>query len=487
MKTSADAVDGESPTCFHAARTPCSEYWADYLRDCQVSTDRYLAAQLHLTERLLHRFGVGQADGAAAACHAVLPRIMENQRAAEVSGDRLHKRGWPRVREVLRGAVPRSRPRFHQSQSQATQLSNATQVSSVSGPWALNFCANIDEERDQGISDKVYASLEGMLGSNSQVLRHVATVLQSEDEPERKGMIYNLVTSRAFEVICGAVIALNTIFIIAGANASMKEASSLATGGSGGDESSLKLFSNWTDSVEFIFLGFYTVELLLRLHAHRLLFFCCEGAGWNILDFVLVVASLGGLIIRASQAGGRKSSSRVIALRATRLIKIAKLLRVVRALRFFKQLHLFVDCVLGCLENLFWALIMILLVLLLFSIYFVQTFEGWISANVDAPDASEEVRSTVVGIKEQFGSVQMGMLTLSKAISGGADWADIFDVVMKTGYLNAFVFLSMIIFFVVAVWNIITSIFFENTIKAAAVDRDEEVLARRRCDIYRRC
>eukprot|EP00929_Paragymnodinium_shiwhaense_P011881 TRINITY_DN11824_c0_g4_i5.p1 TRINITY_DN11824_c0_g4~~TRINITY_DN11824_c0_g4_i5.p1 ORF type:complete len:113 (-),score=17.93 TRINITY_DN11824_c0_g4_i5:40-378(-) len=38
----------------------------------------------------------------------------------------------------------------------------------------------------------------------------------------------------------------------------------------------------------------------------------------------------------------------------------------------------------------------------------------------------------------------------------------------------------MIIFFAVAVWNIIASIFYENIIKSAAVDQEEEMLMQRR-------
>eukprot|EP00929_Paragymnodinium_shiwhaense_P011872 TRINITY_DN11824_c0_g1_i2.p1 TRINITY_DN11824_c0_g1~~TRINITY_DN11824_c0_g1_i2.p1 ORF type:complete len:443 (-),score=70.48 TRINITY_DN11824_c0_g1_i2:155-1483(-) len=271
---------------------------------------------------------------------------------------------------------------------------------------------------------------------------------------------------------------MNTIFIVLGANAAIE----LATVAGPVDRADLLFYLKWADFIESTFLAFYTFELLLRLYAHRCSFFCCEEAGWNILDFVLVVTSIGALVIALVVGSGKESTSGMMAMRATRLIKLAKLLRVVRAFRFFKQLHLFIACVLGCVENLFWAVVMVLLVLLLFAIHFVQAFESWISVNSGA-DASEEVQSAIAMILEQFGSVQMGILTLSKAVSGGDDWTNVYDTVSKTGYTNSAVFLIMIIFFAVAVWNIIASIFLENTIKSATVDREEEVLTRRRADM----
>eukprot|EP00929_Paragymnodinium_shiwhaense_P105257 TRINITY_DN70192_c2_g1_i1.p1 TRINITY_DN70192_c2_g1~~TRINITY_DN70192_c2_g1_i1.p1 ORF type:complete len:225 (-),score=53.17 TRINITY_DN70192_c2_g1_i1:449-1123(-) len=161
-------------------------------------------------------------------------------------------------------------------------------------------------------------------------------------------------------------------------------------------------------------------------------------------------------------------------MRSARMLKIARMLRVVRAMRFFRQLQLFVDIILGCCESLFWAVLMVFLGLLLFSIFFVQMMDNWMRAHW-SPDATEEVMQTSAGVAEMFGSLQTAMLTLSKAVSGGMDWEVAYAVAEKTGYGNGIVFLCMVAFFLVAVWNIVASVFIENTIHVATVDHEQQV------------
>eukprot|EP00929_Paragymnodinium_shiwhaense_P011877 TRINITY_DN11824_c0_g3_i1.p1 TRINITY_DN11824_c0_g3~~TRINITY_DN11824_c0_g3_i1.p1 ORF type:complete len:650 (-),score=113.55 TRINITY_DN11824_c0_g3_i1:279-2228(-) len=467
MKASDQVIDPPSG-CSEATTAPLAtcDVWADYVRDCRLSMEFFLEAHMQRTEWLLRRLGADQSSTSAGACYnnGALPCISEEQVRVGTGGNHFHTQS--------------------SAELEAADLAAASRLtkSTTSECWATDFVtkSTTEPEKDQSMSEKVYGSLEGILGSSSSAMKHLQHAIEDEEpKPENPSRMHALVRSQAFEFICGGVIALNTVFIVLGTNASIE----LASVANAAEKSHLKVYLEWAENIEYTFLGFYTIELILRLYVHRLFFFFHDDAGWNILDFVLVLASVGGFVISAFQSGGGKSSAGVMAMRATRLIKLAKLLRVVRAVRFFKQLHLFVDCVLGCLENLFWALIMIILVLLLFAIYFVQAFESWISDNLDTDSPSEDVQEAVAGIKQQFGSVQLGMLTLSKAISGGADWAETFEIVSQTGLLNSFVFLIMIIFFAVAVWNIIASIFFENTIKSATVDRDEEVLNRRRGDL----
>eukprot|EP00929_Paragymnodinium_shiwhaense_P116549 TRINITY_DN8618_c0_g1_i3.p1 TRINITY_DN8618_c0_g1~~TRINITY_DN8618_c0_g1_i3.p1 ORF type:complete len:549 (-),score=88.75 TRINITY_DN8618_c0_g1_i3:160-1728(-) len=309
-------------------------------------------------------------------------------------------------------------------------------------------------------------------------MKQVSKVLNHEETTDRRGCLHAMVTSKRFDLVSGFVILVNTVFIIMGTNAMIEEASSV----SGKSVGFIDFHSEVAHLIDAAFLLFYFCELCLRLYVHRILFFFNQDACWNMLDFVLVFASIAGVVVGSYQGHGYKSNSGVLAMRTTRLAKLAKLLRVVRAVRFFKQLQVFVDVVLACYEPLFWAVLMVLLVLLLFAIFFVQSFEGWISDNWN-PEAPEEVQTTVAGIQQNFGSVQIAMLTMFKTVSGGADWEVFYDLVETTGAMNCTLFLSMLIFFAVAVWNIVASVFVENTIKAATIDREEQVLAQHRADI----
>eukprot|EP00929_Paragymnodinium_shiwhaense_P059795 TRINITY_DN29920_c0_g1_i5.p1 TRINITY_DN29920_c0_g1~~TRINITY_DN29920_c0_g1_i5.p1 ORF type:complete len:262 (-),score=57.57 TRINITY_DN29920_c0_g1_i5:94-879(-) len=74
------------------------------------------------------------------------------------------------------------------------------------------------------------------------------------------------------------------------------------------------------------------------------------------------------------------------------------------------------------------------------------------------------------------------MLTLGESISGGRDWHEFYTIFEATGPMDCFVFLCMLAFFHVAVWNIIASVFVESTLMSATIDREQQVLAQRRQD-----
>eukprot|EP00929_Paragymnodinium_shiwhaense_P063663 TRINITY_DN31819_c1_g1_i1.p1 TRINITY_DN31819_c1_g1~~TRINITY_DN31819_c1_g1_i1.p1 ORF type:complete len:688 (-),score=124.38 TRINITY_DN31819_c1_g1_i1:157-2220(-) len=327
------------------------------------------------------------------------------------------------------------------------------------------------EEKD-GVLVK---TLKHALGEESLMTKHCSVMSGIEHEVERSGVIADVVRSKFFHCLSAVIILSHTFLMVAETNASMSHAynDSLT------EEFSRLLY--WIEIIDLAFLVFYILELVMRLYVYRCTFFCNTEAIWNWLDILLVASSLMGILL-ATQESGFGDTTRLLAMRNTRIFKLAKLLRLVRAVRFVKQLQLFVDIVLGCCESLFWAIMMILLVLLLFAIYFVQVMERWIRANV-TPDASDEIQLTGAAVKEMFGSVEVAMLTLSKAISGGMDWETSYAVAEKTGPWNAAAFLTVIAFFSVAIWNIVASVFIENTISSASLSRDEQAMAQHRSDV----
>eukprot|EP00929_Paragymnodinium_shiwhaense_P101600 TRINITY_DN6474_c0_g2_i2.p1 TRINITY_DN6474_c0_g2~~TRINITY_DN6474_c0_g2_i2.p1 ORF type:complete len:1046 (-),score=215.85 TRINITY_DN6474_c0_g2_i2:77-3214(-) len=298
-------------------------------------------------------------------------------------------------------------------------------------------------------------------------------------EPARPGVVPKFVRSRYFEVMSAAVVALNTFFIWVTTNAAIKIAYSA------GNQKLAMLDvdprSEFSHIVDGCFLAFYTIEIFLRIYAHRIYFLIGSDARWNIVDSVLVIASIVGGVSAYKESGYERHSG-IVTVRITRLFKLAKLLRLVRAMRYFKQLQLFVDACLGCVESLFWAVAMIFMVLLLFAIYFVEAFAQWLSTHL-MDDPNEDMQVQMTEIVEMYGSVEMAMLTLAKAVSGGTDWNDSFVIVAKTGFFNGAVFVVMVVFFVVAVWNIIASMFIENTIQSASYNRDDAVLAQRKAEV----
>eukprot|EP00929_Paragymnodinium_shiwhaense_P099397 TRINITY_DN6101_c0_g2_i2.p1 TRINITY_DN6101_c0_g2~~TRINITY_DN6101_c0_g2_i2.p1 ORF type:complete len:735 (+),score=112.93 TRINITY_DN6101_c0_g2_i2:77-2281(+) len=319
-------------------------------------------------------------------------------------------------------------------------------------------------------------SLVQTLGKDNTIIKNVALELQATHEANRTGTVYRIVESPVFQMMSLFVILLNTVFIVDGINSSIDAAWGKQQSGL------IELDSDLAMIVDTLFLLFYLIEVVLRLYAYRLWFFFTEEALWNILDLALVLTSLISMVISLSAASQEDGGvQNAYAVRSARVFKIAKLVRVVRAVRFFKQLHLFVTIILDCFQNLFWAVMTIVILLLLFSIYFVHSMEVWISKNW-SPDATEEIQEISALIAEAFGSIRLSMLTLSATLSGGRDWYDVYSILRSTGMLDCIVFLTMQAFFQVAVWNIVASVFIENTFKNTTVDREEQAFQQRQRD-----
>eukprot|EP00959_Pyramimonas_sp_CCMP1952_P199965 4182610-Pyramimonas_sp.AAC.1 len=73
--------------------------------------------------------------------------------------------------------------------------------------------------------------------------------------------------------------------------------------------------------------------------------------------------------------------------RALRLLKVAKSFRAIRVMRRLRHLRALMICLYGSLLNLFWSLIMLAIVYLFFSLFFIQLISHHLE---DTGEALEE-------------------------------------------------------------------------------------------------
>jgi hypothetical protein len=191
-----------------------------------------------------------------------------------------------------------------------------------------------------------------------------------------------------------------------------------------------------------------------------LYFFINDQARWNNFEFALVVLSVGDLFMGVN--GDAERSSNFTFLRSFRLLKV---LRLVRALRFLKELRLMLTSMVGCVSPLLWSTVMLAFLLCMFSIIFVNNVTDFLSSDRD--DLDPESREA---IQELFPSVQGGIITLLESVSGGADWADGYALLAEVGLLTGLLYVFFILFFMISVWNVVTSLFIEKAMSAAQPD-----------------
>jgi len=298
--------------------------------------------------------------------------------------------------------------------------------------------------------------LRGILTTVGDVLFKFETL----KEPPREGCLAGLVFSRWFQMLSVTVILVNSVSIALSADYEIQNL---------GQEATLV-----QQNVELALTLFYVVELFLKLMVNRLYFFVNEDSLWNCFDFVLVMFSIVEYAVKihlevtGTDAGGGGGMN-VGFLRMFRLCKIAKVLRVFRTLRFFTELRLMMDCVLGSF-NVFWCLAMIVFVLYVFSLLIVQGLTEYLLTEVD--NLTEAYKDQYVRF---FGSVSNAVITLFQATTAGIDWSEAFVVLRVAGVFPSICFLTYVIIFTISVWNIVTSTFVEKAMKLAQPDLESMI------------
>lgn len=283
-------------------------------------------------------------------------------------------------------------------------------------------------------------------------------------EPERTSCFARVVDGSKFSTLCLLVILANAILIIIVSDYEIQHLGEAIP-------------EDW-EILELSLTIFYGCELLLKISVHRLYFFVNEEFRWNIFDFFLVVFSFSEvaisrlLVLNQPNDNENSASLNVGFLRLLRLTKLAKVLRVFRTLKFFTELRLMIDCVLGSFMQIFWCLVMIVFVLYVFSLLIVQGIADFL-LTAGEENVSVKLQTELM---DYFGSVGETIMTLFQSTTAGLDWREAFKVLREGGWFLAVVFLVYISIFTISVWNIVTSTFVEKAMKLAKPDLDSMLL-----------
>lgn len=266
------------------------------------------------------------------------------------------------------------------------------------------------------------------------------------------------VTSSAFNSFCTLVIVLNAVYM--GVVSDLLVKSAFHNFGSDGSDIQLSMT---TMIFETGFLGWYVVELLLKLVAFGWAFFNGEDRKWNAFDTILVVVGIIGLL----EIGYDIAWLRI----ARALVKLVKALRVFRLVRFFEELRVIMLSIAHSLHTFFWAMVMLWLILYMCAIVFVQGVADYIrnSSEYTVPDEIQQ------DCFEDWGSMHKAMITEYKAIAGGGPWGHVTDGLWHTGPFYYYFFLFYIAVVVLAVFKLLTGIFVQKARAAAEQDRDQTI------------
>ncbi|CAJ1389062.1 unnamed protein product [Effrenium voratum] len=224
--------------------------------------------------------------------------------------------------------------------------------------------------------------------------------------------------------------------------------------------------------LNIIYAALFTVEAVLRFAAQGFWGYVWTGDdwSWNWLDIFVVVSSwvelASGLI---TQEGDNTLGAANTNLRVFRLLRVGRMVRVIRIVRvvkFFRSLRTFVQSLVGTLKALFWALVLLLLIIYIFAIIFTDTV--W----------SQSVGQRDERLDRYFGTLYVSMVTLFRSISNGIQWDEPADALgsVEGGFFWVQAFHFYIAFCSFAVLNVLTGVFCNSAIRAAEQDHEMRIM-----------
>ncbi len=215
-----------------------------------------------------------------------------------------------------------------------------------------------------------------------------------------------------------------------------------------GEQPCLHIGKNSGNSMEE--LCYFSCVSCVTLDYCSILHVFCKGQSgvmrWKVrFDFILVLFSIIENILvfdlfgTSVESGG--SGVNLGFLRLLRLCKIVKILRVFRTLRFFSELRLMLDCVVGSLMNVFWCLIMLIFVMYVFALLLQQGVVQYLQERT-----SDWNESSQIGLQTYFSSVGVTVVTLFQSCTSGVDWSEPYKALQPTGWVLPIAFLLYIAF-----------------------------------------
>ncbi|CAK0799601.1 unnamed protein product, partial [Prorocentrum cordatum] len=262
------------------------------------------------------------------------------------------------------------------------------------------------------------------------------------DEGRRSRLAHKIVKTIYFDTLSYALIIANSIFI----GASMQNQLTRAIDGREGDKAFV--------AVETAFVVWFAVELLLKLLAEDVQVFLGPDRLWNLLDLVLVVSAIGQL---AAESGAPNIS----VTRNVRLFRVVRILRVVRVVRVCQSLRVMRGggfSILRSLDALFWVLVVLAFFMYIFAMAFmhaaIEHFRDnkstWISTCLGNQGAcSDDAECAgkcehLTWLSENLGSLYKTMLVLFQSITGGCDWAEVYDELHLIDSVHGYIFVVFI-------------------------------------------
>jgi len=200
---------------------------------------------------------------------------------------------------------------------------------------------------------------------------------------------------------------------------------------------------------------------------------------WNWFDFSVVLMAVVDLAFTLAAViadlGDDVHLSRFTIVRLARLARITRIVRLLR-MKMFKELTLMINGVIGGLRTLFWAFVLLLVLVYVLAVLLRQTTREHTNCNVEGPECTK-FESHIAKYHEQlFGGVLRCMFTVFRCFTDGCSSPDGTPLTLHLmgthGWIFVLTYTLFVLFIIFGIFNLIAAVFVENTLEYARFDAE---------------
>jgi len=263
---------------------------------------------------------------------------------------------------------------------------------------------------------------------------------------------FKIVSNKRFEFVCAFMIVLCAGVIGGEADWSMHNASAEQAPG--------------YRALDISFNVVFTTELILRVlkdasfyvHPNHETFY------WNLMDIFLVASTyIEWILVGIFSSSGEGDTVDLSFLKVVRLLRLLRILRILRLVRFFSELRVMANGIVGSAKSLLWACVLLFVVMFMFGLIIMQFAATFL------PYATKDESDHIL---KYFGSMPQTLHTMLSAVLGGMDWNDATEPLEPISPLMKWFFSAYVFFTVLCCLNIVTGIFVDNAKALKVADED---------------
>jgi hypothetical protein len=225
-----------------------------------------------------------------------------------------------------------------------------------------------------------------------------------------------------------------------------------------------------------IFAFTYLSTVLLRLYTERCSF-CKNFFEWRVFNLPMAIAFTCQAFAQHAnidERGSSRSRNFFTVLATFRILRVFQVLHKMTAelasdnLVWVQELHCILEAMHGSLWSLMWSALTVMTTFTMVAVIFA---EGALQHCVQNFCEFDEEKEGPRSLERYFGTFSRSLLSLSQAISGGEDWANIYSSLAPLHWFYRALFLGFICFTVLALMNVVTAVFVDSIMARSKNDR----------------